>query len=325
MTETSQTQKKNITPDWLVQGILTRLGDMFDKLIGRGWTPSSSLATSGLIERLKSLLDSEVKENALKAKFVPHNIKLKMEWDKFSTDAENALKILENELLTAAVDHINDRRYFTYAPLSIEVKPDYFTSGVKFYASFEKFGEEEEHREAELNVTVPGMKLSDVVPETPARSATLDIAFSVKGVPVTKRIQVTEGRRVSVGRTKENAITIDDASVSKVHASLMLNADGRLVIADTGSTNGTFINDERLAYGKAVVLNDSDNLKLGAVEVSFAVEFAPEPETSEPEEKYTVGEFEFASRSEAADKGKHLARTSEENTGVAGSLESEKA
>ena len=80
---------KGITPDWLVRGVLTKVGDIFDRLTGRGWKPSSTLATSELIEKLKALLDSEVREDTPGCKFVPNNIKLKMQWDKFSTDSED--------------------------------------------------------------------------------------------------------------------------------------------------------------------------------------------------------------------------------------------
>ena len=131
--------QKKLSPDWFVRGVLTKIGDTFDRLTGRDWKPTSSLATSELIERLKSCSTSEVRETEGKGHFVPHNIKLKMQWDKFSTDAEEALKKLENELLTAAIDHINDNRYHTYAPLKVEVKPDYFTEGVKLFASFDEF------------------------------------------------------------------------------------------------------------------------------------------------------------------------------------------
>src|SRR5215203_4142909 len=56
MPDNPQTSKKSITPDWLVQGALTRIGDMLDKLTGRSWKPASSLATSGLVDRMKTLL-----------------------------------------------------------------------------------------------------------------------------------------------------------------------------------------------------------------------------------------------------------------------------
>src|SRR6476620_5910935 len=268
MPQTPPSSTNSRSPDWFVHGILTKLGDMFDRLLGRGWKPASSLATSELIERLKGLLDAEVKETPTKAKFVPHNITLKMQWDKFSTDAENALRTLENELLTAAVDHINDRRYYTYAPLSIEVKPDYFTSGVKLYAGFEKF--DDNGHEAEVNVTIPGMRIEEELLSGGTNTAPVAVVakFAVTGRSLSKTLHLTVGQRISVGRTKENGLTIEDASVSKIHASLVLNADNQLVVADIGSTNGTFINGVRIPYGKALVLS-ADSVMFGSVEVAF--------------------------------------------------------
>ena len=297
MAETTQSSKRSLSPDWFVQGALAKIGDLVDRLLGRGWKPSSSLATSELIERLKMLLDSEAKETATKARFVPHNITLKMQWDKFSTDSDSALRTLENELLTAAVDHINDRRYYTYAPLSIEVKPDYFTEGVKLYAGFEKF--DEHGREAEMNVTIPAMRLDQALLPDVSEPTTFIVTakFTLDGQPQTKRLEMTEGKRISVGRTRENTLTIDDPSVSKIHASLALSARHYIVVADTGSTNGTFVNDVRIAYGKAVELEPSDKLKLGSVDVEFEITVKPRPVVLAPvEDAYKVGDLEFKSR-----------------------------
>ncbi len=113
MSAENSTDKKSFSLDWLVGGVLTKLGDTFDRFTGRGWNPSSSLATSELVEKLKFLLDSEVRDSDGKGKYVPHIIKLKMQWNKFSTEAEPQLKKLENELHAAAIDHINDRLYHT--------------------------------------------------------------------------------------------------------------------------------------------------------------------------------------------------------------------
>ncbi|MGH9948552.1 MAG: hypothetical protein ACRD6X_15345, partial [Pyrinomonadaceae bacterium] len=153
MTSSPETRKTKFTPDWLVGGVLTKIGDIFDRLTGRGYKPSSTLATSELIERMKFLLDSEA-ENKDGRKFVPHNIKLKMQWDKFSTDSEDSLRALENEFLTAAVDHVNDKRYYTHAPFHVEAKPDYFTQGVKLFVSFDTFSDDDE--DAAISVAVPG-------------------------------------------------------------------------------------------------------------------------------------------------------------------------
>ena len=294
MADEPQPPKRSITPDWLVQGALTRIGDTLDRLTGRRWRPSSSLATSGLIERMKTLLDSEIKENAEGQKFVPHNIKLKMQWDKFSTDSEEGLRKLEHELLTAAVDHISDNRYYTYAPLQLEAKPDYFTQGVKLFVSFDKFDEEE--REAELNVTVPAAQVGHLIPEEFRAAATvggnLIARYDLGDNPVERRFDLNQGKRLSIGRTKENDLVLDHTSVSKHHASLALNGEGKLVVADTGSTNGTYLNDERIAYGKAIEIFAGDKLKFGVVDVELQYT-ASDTAADAPTEAYTAGEIDF--------------------------------
>lgn len=259
---------KTNNPDWFVQGALARIGDIFDRLTGRGWTKASSLSATELTEKLKALLDAEVKDLGGNRRFVPHNIKLKMQWNKFSTDEPEALKKLEYELLAAAVDHINDNLYHTYKPLKIIVKPDYFTDGVSFFASFDEFGEDAS--EAEVNVTVPTINVSKVIAESVEESylAAFTVEFEAAGKLRTQELKFTESRkRMSVGRTKENDLMIDDQSISKVHASLVLNPQGKLVVADTGSTNGTFINGDRIAYGRAFAVNDGDKLKFGTVDI----------------------------------------------------------
>lgn len=272
MTEKQPVAKKHFTADWLMQGVLTRIGDTFDRLTGRRWTPSSSLATSGLIERLIKLIDSEAVEVAGKGAVVPHNIKLKIQWDKFSTDADDSIEKLEDELLIAAADHINDRLYYTHAPLHIEVKADYFTEGVKLFVSFDKFGGED--HEAELNVTVPSINLNNGRTNLPDKKTevgetTFIARFKIKDTARERKLSFHQDTRLSIGRTGSNDLILDDVSVSKIHASLVADRDDNLSLADTGSTNGTFINDTRIAYGKAVKLVGGDRVKFGSVEVVF--------------------------------------------------------
>lgn len=307
--------KKKYTPDWFVQGILAKVGETLDKFTGRNWKPSSSLATSELVERLKKLLDAEVRDTGAGGKFVPHNIKLKTQWDKFSTDdSEEAIRKLKNELLIAAIDHINDNRYHTYAPLQIDIKRDYFTDGVKLQASFDDFVQNEP--EAEINVTVPQLKVDGLVP--PPQPAPVEekqdeeienvtAAFAVGGKQKSVELRFTKGKRLSVGRMKENDLVIDDASVSKHHATVMINPQGKLLVADTGSTNGTFINGERIAYGRAFALGGDgggDRVKFGEVEVFFRRAPKPAP---------FVGENTAPATAAAADSEKTIASEAQGN------------
>jgi pSer/pThr/pTyr-binding forkhead associated (FHA) protein len=311
MQDAPQTAKKGLSADWLVRGVLTKIGDIVDRMTGRRYKPSSSLATSELIERMKFLMESEaISENG--RTFVPHNIKLKMQWDKFSTDSDESLRALEYEFLTAAVDHVNDKRYYTKAPFHVEAKPDYFTSGVKLFVSFDKFADEE--REAGITVAVPGETPSPVA-EAAAEPIVRPIVvrYSFGGNPFQKELQVKEGRRLSVGRTKENDLSIDDPSISKYHASLMLDDQGILQVADTGSTNGTFVNGERIEYGKSVAISERDKVRFGLVEASFQVPAKPVVPEIGPEipktESYSVGEFQFTKRMETIAPAATIAAT----------------
>lgn len=260
-----------MSADWYLRGILTRVGDTFDRLTGRRREPSSKLATSELIERVKDLLDSETKEIAGKGVIVPHHIRLKIEWNKFSTDSEEVLPILERELLTAVVDHINDSLYYTFAPLDLKVTPDYFTEGIRLFASFDDFSETDDKKD--LKITLPSLEMSDIQTNE-VHSERLILLFCVD--PSRKNelayIEVPPDGRISIGRSAENHVSIDDSSMSKIHASLSISANGDISVADTGSTNGTFINGERMPYGSALKIEPSDTVKFGTVEMMFDVE-----------------------------------------------------
>ena len=73
------------------------------------------------------------------------------------------------------------------------------------------------------------------------------------------------------------------------------------MVADTGSTNGTFIEGQRIAYGKAAEVKSGAALMFGLINVS--VQFAPIFSEANIEahpantETYKVGEFEFSNGS----------------------------
>jgi hypothetical protein len=64
---------------------------------------------------------------------------------------------------------------------------------------------------------------------------------------------------VSIGRSPENGIMIDNPAVSHFHARVF-NEDGRLMLEDFGSLNGTFVNGQRV---KMVMLKAGDSVAIG--------------------------------------------------------------
>ena len=59
-------------------------------------------------------------------------------------------------------------------------------------------------------------------------------------------------------------------SLSRRHAKIVLQDGHWVVREDVGTTNGTFVNGERLNTGEAVALGVGDKLKFGSVEVEVA-------------------------------------------------------
>ena len=78
------------------------------------------------------------------------------------------------------------------------------------------------------------------------------------GNSVLKQVLVAENE-VSIGRSPENGIVIDNPAVSHFHARVF-NEEGRLMLEDFGSLNGTFVNGQRV---KMVTLKAGDAVGIG--------------------------------------------------------------
>ena len=68
---------------------------------------------------------------------------------------------------------------------------------------------------------------------------------------------------IVLGRSDENDLVLAEPSVSRCHAELRLDDQGRAWLTDLASTNGTFRNGDRVSTGTPVRLRDGDRLRLG--------------------------------------------------------------
>jgi ABC-type multidrug transport system ATPase subunit/pSer/pThr/pTyr-binding forkhead associated (FHA) protein len=67
--------------------------------------------------------------------------------------------------------------------------------------------------------------------------------------------------RFRIGRAPDNDLALeDDPRASRYHAELLKQADGRVMLADLGSHNGTFVNGNRI---RSTVLNEGDIVAVG--------------------------------------------------------------
>ncbi|MEO9589989.1 FHA domain-containing protein [Rhodopirellula bahusiensis] len=85
-----------------------------------------------------------------------------------------------------------------------------------------------------------------------------------------KEIEVSE-KRFLIGRSESCQLRPKSESVSRRHCILAIK-DGRVLVQDLKSRNGTFVNDKRLPADKAKVLKDGDNLRVGKLMFSLVIE-----------------------------------------------------
>jgi pSer/pThr/pTyr-binding forkhead associated (FHA) protein len=272
----------------LIRRVLETVGSSVDRLFGREKKQPDALpSTADLAERLRRMIDAQARINKDGRKLAPHLIQIKYAWGSTSDDFQRALKRLENELLIIAAEHINDNRFATLAPLKAQSRADVLTENLTLAIGFDD-ETLKNSEQVEVPVEIYAKLRADHNPAPPEKVFEIEVAADAIFLSGARRrtiLRFTPGKRdyLTVGRIKENDLYLDDMSVSKHHASLVMSADGVLKVADTGSSNGTAIDGIRIAYGKAFEIKPENKVSFGDVQVSFAWEVKqPEPKTAPP-------------------------------------------
>jgi pSer/pThr/pTyr-binding forkhead associated (FHA) protein len=76
------------------------------------------------------------------------------------------------------------------------------------------------------------------------------------------------GERMTIGRSPEAEVFLDDVTVSRNHALLVQRRDG-LYIDDLGSLNGTYVNRRRIESHR---LQNGDELQVGKYKLTYLEE-----------------------------------------------------
>jgi hypothetical protein len=104
-----------------------------------------------------------------------------------------------------------------------------------------------------------------------------DVVVSVGDVPADKGLLVVKrgpnaGSRftlgsdvTTIGRHPDSDIFLDDVTVSRRHAEVTADG-GRYAVRDVGSTNGTYVNRDRIEQGE---LHNGDELQIGKFRLVF--------------------------------------------------------
>jgi diguanylate cyclase (GGDEF)-like protein len=125
--------------------------------------------------------------------------------------------------------------------------------------------------EEEATTRTTDSSIAVVPPVSPQTSKTSAVLTVVSGPSTGRVFSVSDRRETVIGRGKEADIRIDDAGVSRAHARVVTGegGQGRTIVEDLGSTNGTFVDGKRVDRSE---LRTGQRIHLGPnVVVSFSV------------------------------------------------------
>jgi pSer/pThr/pTyr-binding forkhead associated (FHA) protein len=108
--------------------------------------------------------------------------------------------------------------------------------------------------------------------------------------------QLTELTRPTtlIGRGKDCTVVVNDPSVSRIHAKITHEADGRMLVEDLRSSNGVYVNERRIDVHE---LHGGDRVRFGTVGFQLQIdgedhlEPPPEPAHVAARQHSSTGEF----------------------------------
>jgi pSer/pThr/pTyr-binding forkhead associated (FHA) protein len=129
-------------------------------------------------------------------------------------------------------------------------------------------------------------------PVVMSRTSTLTLTV-LKGQHTGQIVELRQGSLV-VGRSKWVDLYLGDRGVSRTHARLTIDAVGRVELLDMGSTNGTFVNGERvlqeyLRMGDRIRVGLEAVLELGQAPTGERESDAPVPRSRRPTDSELQG------------------------------------
>lgn len=90
--------------------------------------------------------------------------------------------------------------------------------------------------------------------------ADMPARFTVKQGPEPDQEYTLSGEEITIGRSGQNDIVLNESQVSRQHARIAV-IDGDYLLEDAGSTNGTYVNGQRVS--RRVRLLDGDEVRFG--------------------------------------------------------------
>ena len=96
------------------------------------------------------------------------------------------------------------------------------------------------------------------------------LTYTIEIYPLAKKPGASFADKITIGRTPNNDIAINEHSVSRLHAYVRLEGQ-RWLVADAGSKNGSWMRGKALEPRKEQPLQSHTVVRIGEVELTFFI------------------------------------------------------
>jgi len=233
----------------LARRILERLGSKVDSKLA---TANEQTLKPQVIGELASRVERVIESNLAKdehgvRRVAPNRFRVLFTYEETSALSAQYIEAVGKELTATALEYINNRRYETRGPIALEACRDLFAKTTTVRADFDG------------NVDQPASAGQDSRSSDDSKCV-----FFNSSDGRSYRVELKPGSAPAyIGRAAGNAVRIDDPSVSRLHCSITLRSGGIVVIADVGSANGTYVNEDLLGRDEARSLGTGDIVGVG--------------------------------------------------------------
>ncbi len=214
-----------------MQGLERRLERMVEGVFRRS---RNSIRPIELGRRLIREMDDHRSVDVKGQRIVPNDFTVLLSADDHTGFADIEQSLL-TELVEACREYAREEGYHFMGPVNVELQVDNSLKPGRFGIA------------SQLKQPEPGKRPGTIV------------------MPSGDRISLKEGKNL-IGRLADCAVVVSDGNTSRHHAQIH-GAGSGFVINDLGSTNGTFLNGERLIADHR--LADGDIITLGSVNLRF--------------------------------------------------------
>ncbi len=252
--------------EYYLRRFFERVGGALDFALRRPLNPQARTDLSSLLPQVEQAIEAKLRREGARI-IAPNLLELRYDYETYGQMTDARREYLQKELQASLYEYIVNHRYTTLDKLQIKLAFDVFTRKLTIIASFPDEAVANQAAPNSNQAALPAAKTQDA-----AKSCTLTLRAIDRQLFSNLHAQLnSKESRAGIGRSHDNALCLNDSSVSSFHAAFTLTPNGTLWLTDLGSSNGTYVNDVRLGEGDKAIVRDEDRLRFGDIELTLKI------------------------------------------------------